>query len=207
MKPKSVCLIAPIVLTGLATPPASAEERMHELFQPPAAKLSPAARRGQYLVVVGGCHDCHTPWKLGPEGPIPDLSRMLSGHPEQVEIPSAPPLSAPWTLTAAATSTAFAGPWGTSFTANLTPDKETGLGNWTERNFLEAMRTGRHLGRGRPILPPMPWRIAREHTDSDLKSIWAYLRSIPPIKNRVPDPRPPVAAASAAGVPDSETKR
>jgi hypothetical protein len=207
MKRKSMCLIAPLVLAGTVTLPAGAAEGEHEPFVSPMANLSPAARRGEHLVVIGGCHDCHTPWKRGPDGPAPDMSRMLSGHPEQMDIPAAPPLSLPWILTVAATSTAFAGPWGTSFTANITPDKETGLGNWTERNFLEAMRTGRHLGRGRPILPPMPWRVVREHSDSELKAIWAYLRSIPPIKNRVPDPRPPVAAASAAVAPDSEPKR
>ena len=56
----------------------------------------------------------------------------------------------------AATNTAFAGPWGVSFTANLTPDKETGLGKWTEEMFIATMRTGRHQGKGRPMLPPMP---------------------------------------------------
>ena len=58
---------------------------------------------------------------------------------------------------AAATNTAWSGPWGVSFTANLTPDPETGLGRWTLRNFMDTIRSGRHMGRGRPILPPMPW--------------------------------------------------
>ena len=96
-------------------------------------------------------------------------------------------------MTAAATNTAWAGPWGVSFTANLTPD-ETGLGKWTERNFMEAIRTGKHMGRGRPILPPMPVMVYRNLTDEDLKSVYAYLRTIPAIHNRVPEPLPPAGA-------------
>ena len=95
-----------------------------------------------------------------------------------------------------ATMTAWNGPWGTSFTANLTPDRETGLGKWTQRNFTDAIRTGRHMGRGRPILPPMPIRMYKNFTDADLDAIFAYLQSIPEVKNRVPEPLPPVAAAN-----------
>jgi hypothetical protein len=78
-----------------------------------------------------------------------------------------------------------------SFTANLTPDKETGLGTWTEENFIQTIRTGRHLGRGRPILPPMPAPVYANFTDEDLGSIFAYLQSLPPRKNQVPTPWPP----------------
>jgi hypothetical protein len=87
--------------------------------------------------------------------------------------------------------TAFAGPWGVSFTANLTPDPETGLGKWTEETFVETIRTGRHEGRGRPILPPMPWENFKEATDEDLHAIFAYLKTLPPIRNRVPQPIDP----------------
>ena len=95
--------------------------------------------------------------------------------------------------------TAWAGPWGTSFTANLTPDKETGLGEWTEEAFMQALRTGKHQGQpnGRPILPPMPWPGFAQATDTDLKAIWAYLRSIPAVKNHVPLPVPPPQAGAA----------
>jgi hypothetical protein len=100
----------------------------------------------------------------------------------------------------AATNTAFAGPWGVSFTANLTPDKETGLGKWTSRTFIDTIRTGRHLGRGREILPPMPIPVYRNFTDQDLTAIFAYLQSIPAVKNKVPAPRAPQAAtASVSG--------
>ena len=100
--------------------------------------------------------------------------------------------------TIGATMTAWSGPWGTSFTANLTPDKETGLGAWTQQNFVETMRTGRHLGRGRQILPPMPYEQVASLTDDDLGAVFAYLQSLPPIKNRVPQPLPPPAAPASA---------
>src|SRR3954447_8402467 len=68
--------------------------------------------RGQYLVTIGGCNDCHTPLKMGAKGPEPDMSRMLSGHPQHVPMPPAPKLpNGPWLWTGAATNTAFAGPW------------------------------------------------------------------------------------------------
>jgi hypothetical protein len=148
--------------------------------------------RGKYIVSTSGCHDCHTPWMMGPNGPEPDMSRALSGHPHDMPLPPAPRPAMPWVMTAAATNTAWAGPWGVSFTANLTPD-ETGLGKWTERNFMEAIRTGKHMGRGRAILPPMPYAVYRNLTDDDLKSVYAYLRTIPPVKNKVPEPIPPKA--------------
>src|SRR5262249_29386961 len=98
--------------------------------------------RGRYLVTIAGCNDCHTPLKMGEHGPAPDMSRMLSGHPEAMELPPAPTLApGPWLVTVAATNTAWNGPWGTSYTANLTPDPETGLGKWTLRNFVDTLRT------------------------------------------------------------------
>jgi hypothetical protein len=154
-------------------------------------------RLGEHLVSTAGCHDCHTPWKLGPNGPGPDMTRSLSGHPESFDLPPAPAASGPWTVSVAATNTAYAGPWGTSFTANLTPDKETGLGAWSEQNFVRAIRTGRHMGQGRPILPPMPVAVYQHFSDDELKAIFAYLSSIPAIKNRVPTPRPPVTGATS----------
>ena len=149
------------------------------------------AQRGAYLVGAMGCNDCHTPWKLGPKGPEPDMLRELSGHPADLVMPPAPKPSGPWTSSSAVTNTAFAGAWGTSFTANLTPDAETGLGKWTAETFIAALRTGRHEGKGRPILPPMPWPMIRTLTDEDLRAVFAYLQSIPPIRNRVPAPVDP----------------
>lgn len=148
---------------------------------------------GEHLVETAGCHDCHTPLKLGPNGPEPDMSRALSGHPEQMKLPPAPPASGPWIVAVAATNTAWSGPWGTSFTANLTPDKETGLGSWTKEAFIQTLHTGRHLGRGRPVLPPMPIPAYKNFSDEELGAIFTYLRTLPAMKNRVPDPLPPAA--------------
>lgn len=154
--------------------------------------------RGKYLVTVAGCNDCHTPWKMGANGPEPDMSRMLSGHPQDADLPPAPRLpEGPWVVTASATNTAWSGPWGVSYTANLTPDADTGLGKWTLRNFVETIRTGRHMGRGRPVLPPMPIPMYKHFTDADLDAIYSYLRTIPVVKNRVPEPLPPAAAVAA----------
>ena len=165
---------------------------------PAAAPASEALARGKYLVTIAACNDCHTPWKMTAEGPRPDMDRMLSGHPEDMVLPPAPKMpEGPWQSAFSATNTAWAGPWGVSFTANLTPDRETGLGKWTVRNFTETIRTGRHLGRGREILPPMPIPQYKNFTDEDLAAIFTYLQSIPAVKNRVPDPRAPEALASA----------
>jgi hypothetical protein len=148
--------------------------------------------RGAYLVRIMGCNDCHTPWKMGARGPEPDMTRALSGHPADMVMPPAPTLpEGPWVWVGGATNTAFAGPWGVSFSANLTPDPETGLGKWTQETFMTALRTGRHEGKGRPILPPMPWPMYGQANDDDLGAIFAYLQSLPPTKNRVPAPIDP----------------
>jgi len=153
--------------------------------------------RGKYIVSTSGCHDCHTPWVLGPKGPEPDMTRALSGHPSDVQMPAAPKPAEPWLITIGATNTAFSGPWGVSFTANLTPDKETGLGKWTAKNFKDTIRTGRHMGRGREVLPPMPIMVYNNFVDADLEAIFAYLQTIPAVKNKVPEALAPVAAVAA----------
>jgi mono/diheme cytochrome c family protein len=147
--------------------------------------------RGKYIVTTSGCNDCHTPWVMGPKGPEPDMTRMLSGHPSDFPLTPAPKVEGGWNMIAAATNTAWNGPWGTSFTANLTPDAETGLGKWTYANFRDTIRTGKHMGRGRPVLPPMPIPMYKNFKDEDLEAIFAYLQSIPPVKNRVPEPLAP----------------
>ena len=152
--------------------------------------------RGKYLVTMIGCNDCHTPLKMGPKGPEADMSRFLSGHPEQMgALPAVAPRG-PWLWAGAATNTAFSGPWGISYAANLTPDQNTGLGIWTEEMFLNAMKSGKHMGTSRQILPPMPWPEFAQMTDEDLHAVWMYLRSVPALKNNAPQsiPAPPPPA-------------
>lgn len=146
--------------------------------------------RGAYLVHSMSCADCHTPLKAGPQGPEPDLARGLSGHPsgQALKVPAAS--KGPWTWGGSDTNTAFWGPWGVSYAANLTPD-ETGLGPWTAAQFVQAMRTGKHAGSGRPIAPPMPWRGVGQLTESDLQAVFAYLKSQPAVRNVVPAYQPP----------------
>jgi mono/diheme cytochrome c family protein len=163
-------------------------------------------KRGEYLVNFGGCHDCHTPKKMGPKGPELDTERLFSGHPEQMAVTPPPALAVPWLAATVVTMTAWSGPWGISYAANLTADRETGLGAWTEQNFVDTMRTGRHMGRGRPILPPMPWQMVKNLTDPDLKAVFAYLKTLPTVKNRVPQPTPPANAAPAPAGPPVPAK-
>ena len=163
--------------------------------EPAADAAASKLAHGKYLVTIAGCNDCHTPLVMGPEGPERDMTRMLSGHPESLVMPPRPVLpEGPWGAVAAATFTAWSGPWGVSFTANLTPDPETGLGKWTLQNFRDTLRTGRRMGRGREILPPMPIPMYKNLTDEDIESIFIYLQSIPAVKNHVPEPLPPPGA-------------
>jgi len=164
-----------------------------------AAPAQTAVERGKALVTAGACHDCHSPKTLGPTGPEPDMSRMLSGHPEGSE--TLPPYrsepGSPWTVATTDDLTAWSGPWGVSFAANLTPDTLTGLrsGVWTEELFVKALRTGKHMGTSRTILPPMPWPAIGQLSDDDLQAIWAYLGTIPAITNHVPEPFDPTGTA------------
>jgi hypothetical protein len=194
MKPRSTLL----VFTGISA--VSLLTWQSASAKSSATDNSTPGKRGEYIVKTAGCNDCHTPLKMGPSGPERDWTRLLSGHPAGLAMPPAPKLApdGPWMATVSATMTAWSGPWGTSFTPNLTPDKETGIGGWSERNFVDAIRSGRHMGRGRPILPPMPWQTYTNFTDGDLKAIFAYLQSIPAVKNRVPDPILAPAPAPAA---------
>jgi hypothetical protein len=156
---------------------------------------------GKYLSIIGGCHDCHTPKLMDSHGmPIPDTTRALSGHPANEPYPTWSPEDMQRNAIALTNFhlSAWAGPWGVSFAANLTPDS-TGLAEWTQEAFVQAMRTGKHQGQpnGRDILPPMPWQAIAIMTDNDLNSLWAYVRSIPPVNNQVPLPVPPSAPMPA----------
>lgn len=151
--------------------------------------------RGAYLVTIGSCSDCHSPKNFTNMGPVVDSTRYLSGHPATSKLP---PIDVNmlkpggWGLMAL-DATCFVGPWGISFAANLTPDSATGLGAWSEEVFMKTLQTGKHLGQpaGRSILPPMPWYFLNHMTEVDFKSVYAYLRSIPAISNRVPEPVSP----------------
>lgn len=150
---------------------------------------SDRVQRGKYLVdAVAACGYCHTP-RAGAEY---NMNMYLAGHPAGQAYPRynfSMRQQGIFTLTSPQMS-AFSGPFGTSFASNLTPDKETGLGEWTEEMFIDAMRTGLHQGveGNRAILPPMPVKHYAQMNDEDLKAIWAYLKTIKPVKNEVNPP-------------------
>ena len=149
--------------------------------------------RGRYLVRVTGCHDCHSP-KI--EGMTPDLTRELSGRPATTPLPTATKSE----VHASLDLTAWTGPWGYSVASNLTPDPATGIGTrYNEKSFISTMRTGRKPN-GTPIMPPMPSEVYQNMTDEDLRAIFAYLRTVKPIRNAVfAGLTPPAAAPSAPG--------
>ncbi|HVZ19670.1 MAG TPA: hypothetical protein VG871_01335 [Vicinamibacterales bacterium] len=135
--------------------------------------------RGKYLMTIGACNDCHSPKKPGTTDPDP--TRIFSGRPQTTMAPSQNPTE----VHASLDLTAWSGPWGISYGANLTPDPETGLKKrYTEASFIKTLRTGKKP-EGEDLLPPMPWALYKALSDEDLKSIWAYLQTIKPINNNV----------------------
>ena len=118
--------------------------------------------RGKYLVSIAGCNDCHTSgYFLGK----PEESRYLGGSDVGFEVPGL----------------------GVFHGANLTPDKETGLGGWTDAQIITALTTGKRPD-GRELAPVMPWRAFANFTREDIGAIVAYLRTLPPVHNKVPGP-------------------
>jgi hypothetical protein len=150
-------------------------------------------QRGLTLVRAGSCNDCHTPMKFDEKlgMPVPQMDRMLSGHPEGAPDPSSK-LAKDDQAVIGPTFTSFALPFGVVYAANLTPDRDSGIGSWTKEMFIGAMRSGRHMGgHGRPVMPPMPWMSLGELSDDDLGAIFAYLKTVAPVVNQVPDPKVP----------------
>lgn len=161
----------------------------------PGESISPDSviRRGEYLVNTIGCRDCHSPKREGPHGPEIIQELDLSGFQAGSEVPSIdhPNKNNGWILFSPDLTTAV-GPWGQSFAGNITSDA-TGIGNWTEENFMRALREGKYKGLpgARDLLPPMPWFVYKNLSDQDLKAIFAYLQTTPPVRNIVPAPMAP----------------
>lgn len=172
-----------IVLVGVLVVAAdSAGKRGAKPGSNPKAYPQDLVARGSYLVSVAGCNDCHTPHVFDRKTSkmVPDPTRLLSGHPEG----SSGPLTAPepGEMAASGDHTSFRGGWGYSYAANLTPDKETGIGKWTEEQFILVLRTGRigdHF-----LLPPMPWANFSKMTEGDLQAIYAYIQTVPAVRNK-----------------------
>ena len=156
-------------------------------------------KRGEYLVTIMGCDDCHSPKKMGPHGPEIIAERRLSGFPGDF---TPPPLDSNATkngwVSLWADLTSAVGPWGQTFAANITSDS-TGIGTWTEAQFKKAFAEGKYKGldNSRPLMPHMPWQNYRNIHEEDLKAIFTFLKSTKPVNNVVPaaklNPPPPGA--------------
>lgn len=129
-------------------------------------------------------------------GPVLDSSMWLAGHPAKMPAVDVDRKAMEKKgLAVTMDLTEWVGPWGVSYTANLTPD-ETGIGSWTEEQFFRALREGKYKGLAgsRTLLPPMPWEMYSHFTDGEIRAVFAYLKSLKPVSNLVPPPLPPASA-------------
>lgn len=193
MNSRTFIVLATILTLGAACKDQPTEKVVEmaevEIFSGDKADLM---QRGEYMVNVLGCTDCHTPKKMSEAGPVPDMDKYLMGFDSSGGLPPVPesvPIG-PWVLFKG-DLTAAVGPWGTSFSGNLTPH-ETGIGTWSLEQFTKAIREAKYKGldNSRPMMPPMPRHYAYL-TDADIEAIFVYLQSIEPIENVVPGYRPP----------------
>ena len=187
----SALLVAGIVIASSSCSdhgPVATEADTAVLTGPSEAAL---VGRGKYLVEIMGCHDCHSPKQMGPNGPYLDPERILSGYPADRPLPPQPVSHEGWALLTM-DLTAAVGPWGTTFAANITSD-ESGIGNWTEEQFERALKKGLYKGLegSRPLLPTMPWQNYVNMSQEDLSAVFAFLKSTKPVANVVPAPIPP----------------
>tara|TARA_R110002126_G_scaffold84533_2_gene205433 strand:- start:101 stop:670 length:570 start_codon:yes stop_codon:yes gene_type:complete len=161
--------------------------KQKELAKADLPSAADRIERGEFLVATLGCNDCHSPKVMTPRGPVPDPDRLLSGHDSNETLPSYDGKTTEAFVLFNMNGTAAIGPWGTSFAGNLTPDA-TGIGFWSEEQFVKSIKEGKYKGldNSRPLLPPMPWEGYSKLPDEDLKAIYAYLKSIKPVKNIVP---------------------
>ncbi|MEN3322998.1 c-type cytochrome [Mariniflexile soesokkakense] len=168
------------------------EKKSEEFYEPVTAIVEDPVERGKYLVNTHDCIDCHSPKKFTDKGMEVDTDRLLSGHPADEKLPPYDNKTAQSYVLFTMGFTSAKGPWGTSFAANLTPDA-TGIGTWTEDQFLNCIKKGLYKGLegSRPLLPPMPWENYAKLTDDDLKAIFAYLKTLKPVENIVPAPIAP----------------
>ena len=162
-----------LIIAALAVMPACTQRQAETGTSPQTAAAMTPTQRGEYLVVIMGCHDCHTPG--APYG-APDFKRTLAGS-----------------------ELGWQGPWGVSYASNLTPDPGTGLGSYTDAEIERALRSGVKKN-GSPIMPPMPWPNYARLSPEDMSAVIAYLRGIPPVMHKNLGPIPPGKAASGAAL-------
>jgi hypothetical protein len=152
---------------------------------------------GHHIVTIADCGNCHTPKKMTAMGPVEDEDLAFSGHPSAMPFPNVLRKEMETShLFYSRDLTSWVGPWGVSFAANITSDSTTGIGTWSEEQFMTCLRKGKYMGldKARNLLPPMPWQAFGKMTDSELKAVFAYLKSTRPVHNVVPQPVPPLLA-------------
>ncbi|MFN7119457.1 MAG: diheme cytochrome c-553 [Saprospiraceae bacterium] len=186
---KNVVIISLVILANAAMFLAACNEEEQKESTSYVPTKEELRKRGEYLVGVIGCDDCHTPKVMGPNGPELVLERRLSGHPMDVPVSKVDTSVLSDWMYFRHDLTAAVGPWGVSFAANLTSD-ETGIGNWSEAQFFKAIREGKSKGMDdtRPLLPPMPWFVYKNMSNEDLRAIFTFLKSTKPVHNIVPKP-------------------
>jgi len=192
-----VCILSILVVSQCAQKSSENQTALNESSKPDFGGYESQEKWGEHLVIISGCNDCHTPKKMTPHGPDLDSSLLLSGHPAQMPAPDVNRKEMEKKgLAVTSTLTAWVGPWGISYAANLTSDA-TGIGNWEESSFIRAIREGKYRGiaSARSLLPPMPWPMYKHMTDSEVKAIFAFLKSTKPISNVAPEAQPPASAA------------
>jgi len=189
---KQLLLIALIILLGASVFVACSDTPGRNKNMATLPDSAALVMRGEYLVNTIGCDDCHSPKKMGPQGPELIAELRFSGFPQNNKLPKVNLENVKQGFIVFAPDlTAAIGAWGVSFAGNISSDA-TGIGNWTEANFLRAIRHGKLKGLegSRSLLPPMPWNVYRNMNDTDLRSIYAYLKTTKPVENLVPAPMP-----------------
>ncbi|HSN60795.1 MAG TPA: c-type cytochrome [Ferruginibacter sp.] len=192
-----VYMVSVLLLAHCRQKPDAKDPLQNEVAAANYGGFESQAKWGEHIVTISGCHDCHSPKKMTAHGPDIDSTLLLSGHPALQPPPDVnrKELETKGLVLAAGDLTSWVGPWGISFTANLTSDV-TGIGNWSEEQFMYALREGKFKGLAgsRSLLPPMPWPMYKHMTDDEMKAVFAYLKSTKPINNVVPAPVPPASA-------------
>lgn len=184
-------IVVSLSLSNCSTEIEKKTEPIAEVRNEMYGEYATAELYGEHLVTICGCNDCHTPKRMTEHGPEPDSSLWLSGHPAAMPAPAVDRVDmAKRGLAVTDMLTAWVGPWGTTYTPNITSD-ETGIGAWSEQQFITCIREGKLKGLSRPLLPPMPWQFYKLMTDAELKAIFAYLKSTKPVKNIAPGYEPP----------------
>jgi mono/diheme cytochrome c family protein len=181
-----------LIITGIATVIISCtDSTIKTESNTKVLDSSQLIKRGEYLITIGGCDDCHSPKKMGANGPEIDMDRRLSGFPSSRPMPAFDSnLVKKGIAQFNEDLTAAAGPWGISFASNLTSDS-TGAGSWPLQNFKYALRYGKWKGLegSRGLLPPMPWFNFAKMSDEDLEAMYAFLKTTKSVENVVPAPK------------------